>query len=97
MTFTGYAKSTSFVEGTGSAHSPYPVLGRSRTIALSTGKIRSIDHHDHDSPLPLHRQDGEWEHARIILKPHNPDYPPITLEPEDEGEARVVGEFMGIV
>lgn len=42
-------------------------------------------------------EDGEWQHARIILKPRNPDYTPIVLEPEEEGEVRVIGEFVQVV
>ena len=32
-----------------------------------------------------------------IIKPRNPDYSPIILEPEDEGEVRVIGEFVSVV
>jgi len=41
--------------------------------------------------------EGEWEHVRITLKPKNPDFPPIVLEPKDEGEVRVVAEFVEVV
>jgi phage repressor protein C with HTH and peptisase S24 domain len=41
--------------------------------------------------------DGEWRHTRIALKPLNPAYEPIVLTPADEGEVRVIGEFVEVV
>jgi type III restriction enzyme len=43
------------------------------------------------------RDDGEWEHARIILKPRNPDYSPIVIEEGAEGEVRIIAEFVEVV
>jgi type III restriction enzyme len=43
------------------------------------------------------KEEGEWEHTRIILKPTNPDFSPISLEPKDEGAVRVIAEFVCIV
>lgn len=40
---------------------------------------------------------GEWRHVRIKLNPKNPEYEPIILEPDDEGEVRVVAEFVHVV
>ncbi len=42
-------------------------------------------------------KDGEWEHARIVLKPRNPDFTPIIIEPNDEGDVRIVAEFVSII
>lgn len=41
--------------------------------------------------------DGSFRHTRITLKPLNPDVAPIVLAPEDEGEVRVVGEFVEVL
>jgi len=43
------------------------------------------------------RDDGEWEHARIILKPRNPDYSPIVIEEAAEGEVGIIAEFVEVV
>lgn len=43
------------------------------------------------------KEEGEWEHTRIILKPINPDFSPISIEPKDEGAVRVIAEFLCIV
>jgi len=42
-------------------------------------------------------QEGEWAHTRITLRPRNPEFQPIILEPQDEGEVRVVAEFVQVV
>jgi phage repressor protein C with HTH and peptisase S24 domain len=36
-----------------------------------------------------------WEHARILLKPLNPDYP--VLELDEESDHRVLGELVGVL
>ena len=36
-----------------------------------------------------------WQHTRITLEPLNPDFDPIILEPEDEGDVSVVAELVG--
>lgn len=41
--------------------------------------------------------DGEWQHDRITLKPLNPVYQPLFLEPKDEGSVRVIAEFVKVV
>jgi SOS-response transcriptional repressor LexA len=35
-----------------------------------------------------------WRHDRIQLLPVNPEFEPITLEPEDAGDLTIVGEFV---
>lgn len=42
-------------------------------------------------------EDGEWQHDRITLKPLNPDYQPLVLEPEEERAVRIVAEFVEVV
>jgi SOS-response transcriptional repressor LexA len=37
--------------------------------------------------------DDGWRHASIQLRPLNPEFEPITLEPEDAGDLTIVGEF----
>jgi len=43
------------------------------------------------------RDDEEWEHMSITLKPLNPKYEPIVLTPTDEGDVRVLAEFVEVV
>ena len=40
---------------------------------------------------------GGWEHSGIVLKPINPAFEPIELSVEDEGDVRVVAEFVTVV
>ena len=42
--------------------------------------------------------DGDsWRHARITLKPNNPEFEPIVLAGADEGEVAVVAELVEVV
>jgi len=42
--------------------------------------------------------DGDsWRHARIILKPMNPDFQPIELTGAEDGELQVVAEFLEVL
>jgi hypothetical protein len=38
-----------------------------------------------------------WRHARITLKPINPDFQPIELTDSEEGELQVVAEFVEVL
>jgi phage repressor protein C with HTH and peptisase S24 domain len=38
-----------------------------------------------------------WQHTRITLKPLNPNYEPIVLTPSDDGDVRVLAEFVEVV
>jgi ATP-dependent helicase YprA (DUF1998 family)/rubrerythrin len=38
-----------------------------------------------------------WQHVGIKLHPKNPDYQPIELELDEEGELRVVAEFLRVI
>ncbi len=40
---------------------------------------------------------GEWQHTRITLKPRNPAYEPIVLEPEEEGQVRIIADFVQVL
>ncbi len=40
---------------------------------------------------------GSWRHARITLKPANPDYPPIILLPEQAEQLQVVAEVVEVL
>ena len=42
-------------------------------------------------------KEDEWEHKSITLKPLNPKYEPIVLTPTDEGDVRVLAEFVEVV
>lgn len=37
--------------------------------------------------------DHEWQHQKIVLKPLNPAFEPILLNPEDENEVRIIAEL----
>lgn len=39
----------------------------------------------------------EWQHERITLKPLNPEYQPLILEPEEEGMVIDVAEFLKVL
>jgi len=42
--------------------------------------------------------DGDtWRHTKIILKPINPDFQPITLTGEEEGRLQVIAEFIEVL
>ena len=41
--------------------------------------------------------EGGWRHAEITLSPLNPDFKPITLTPESEGDVKVVAEWVGVL
>jgi phage repressor protein C with HTH and peptisase S24 domain len=41
--------------------------------------------------------EDEWQHKSITLKPLNPKYEPIELNPTDEGDVRVLAEFVEVV
>lgn len=43
------------------------------------------------------QDDKSWRHTRITLRPVNPDFPPIVLTPEDEGELQVVAELVEVL
>jgi SOS-response transcriptional repressor LexA len=40
---------------------------------------------------------GEFRHTRITLKPLNPDFEPIVLTPESEGQVRVLAELVEVL
>jgi len=39
-------------------------------------------------------QDSEWSHNQISLEPLNSDYGPIVLNPESEGDVRLIAEYI---
>ena len=42
--------------------------------------------------------DGDsWQHSRITLEPTNPDFEPIVLTPQDDGEFRVIAEVIEVL
>jgi SOS-response transcriptional repressor LexA len=38
-----------------------------------------------------------WRHAKITLKPNNPDFAPIMLGGADEGQIQVIAEFLEVL
>ena len=41
--------------------------------------------------------EGDWRHVEVTLSPLNSNYQPIVLTPKDEGEVRVVAEFVEVL
>ena len=41
--------------------------------------------------------DGSWHHAKITLKPNNPEFAPIELSGADEGQVQVIAEFIEVL
>lgn len=41
--------------------------------------------------------DGGFRHVRITLKPRNPDFKPIVLTPESEGQVRILAELVEVL
>lgn len=37
-------------------------------------------------------EDGSWRHPKITLRPKNPDFEPIVLTCDDEGQVSVIAE-----
>ncbi|MBI4306791.1 MAG: hypothetical protein HY678_10780, partial [Chloroflexi bacterium] len=43
-------------------------------------------------------EDGDsWRHARITLKPNNPDFVPIEIIGVDEGQVQVIAEYVEVL
>ncbi|GAB2507962.1 hypothetical protein GCM10008940_07400 [Microbulbifer agarilyticus] len=38
-----------------------------------------------------------WLHSQIIMRPLNPEYEPIVLQPESEGEVVAIAEFVRVL
>lgn len=79
----------------------WPVLGTRQD------RVVLVQHHDIQDPetggaytIKRYRSekaksgDGTWLHTRITLHPENPAFQPITLTPDDEGEVKVIAEFL---
>lgn len=75
-----------------------------------TGKILLVQHRDIADPetggsFTIKRYRSEkaedsdtlWRHARIILEPDNPEFEPIVLEPGNEEDVKIVGEFLRVI
>ena len=60
-----------------------PDTGGSYSIKRFTSKKKRVEDH--------------WEHAEIRLLSGNPAYPPIVLNPNTEGELKVIAEFIEIL
>ena len=43
------------------------------------------------------QDDDSWRHAKITLKPNNPEFEPIVLSGEDEGKVAVVAELVEVI
>lgn len=41
--------------------------------------------------------DGTWAHVRITLSPINPNFEPIVLNEDDEGQVQVIAEFISVL
>jgi SOS-response transcriptional repressor LexA len=45
----------------------------------------------------VYDEDGVFAHSRVVLKPLNPHYEPITLLAAEESVLRVIGEFVQVL
>jgi len=45
----------------------------------------------------IYTEDGEWRHEEVVLKPLNKDFSPIVITENEDGQFRVVAEFVGRV
>ncbi len=82
---------------------------RSNVVGSRSNKIVLVEHqglYDPDnngsytiktytSEKIFDEETGQWQHARILLKPLNPAYSPIVIEEDDNYS--VIGEFIGII
>lgn len=41
--------------------------------------------------------EGSWRHAKVTLRPNNPDFPPIELHSADEGQFQVIAECVEVL
>lgn len=74
------------------------------------GKIVLVQHHGITDPESggqftvkryksdkKYAKDGTWQHERIILEPINKEYEPITITQHEEGEFKVIAEFLTVL
>lgn len=64
----------------------------SRGMSEDGGRFTVKKYHSVKSTTP----EG-WKHEKIELMPLNPDYDPITVEPQDASEMMIVGEFVTVL
>jgi SOS-response transcriptional repressor LexA len=82
-----------------------PVSGGSRS-----GRILLVQHHAISDPETggsytvkryeseiVTAPDGTWRHAEVRLRPANPEFVPIVLTPESEGDVRPVAELIEVL
>lgn len=41
--------------------------------------------------------DGGWRHIKVTLAPLNPDFQPMVLTPESEGDVQIIAEWLGVL
>jgi len=41
--------------------------------------------------------DAEWRHTKCVLSPLNPDFKPIVLSPDSEGDVQIIAEFVSVL
>ena len=63
-------------------------------IDPETGERYTVKRYESDKGAS---QDGSWEHARITLKPINPEFQPIALAPEEGERLQVVAELVEVL
>jgi SOS-response transcriptional repressor LexA len=63
------------------------------TIDPETGQRYTVKRYDSEKA-----NDGDsWRHAKIALKPINPDFEPIILSGADEGQLQVIAEVLEVL
>jgi len=59
-----------------------------------TGERYTVKRYESDK---ADSEDGTWRHLRITLRPTNPEYDPIELTCDDEGQVQVVAELVEVL
>ncbi|MFH1369126.1 MAG: DNA/RNA helicase domain-containing protein [Elusimicrobiota bacterium] len=61
---------------------------------LETGGTYTVKKYRSDKK---YYKDETWQHERIILEPLNNDFEPIKLTPQEDGEFKVIAEFISVL
>ncbi len=85
-----YCLFSSPVEGTRQGKTVFVELDE---VDPDTGAQYTVKRYESEK---VETEDG-WRHVKVILKPTNPDFQPIELTCEDEGEVRVRAELVEVV
>lgn len=62
-----------------------------------TGGSYTVKRYRSSKLISADGDEGAWRHQQITLEPLNPQYEPLVLTPKDEGDFRVVAEFVSVL